>query len=1083
MVKKSGYKPGVLSDDAFKFVTAYINYHRKAAGVGDITLNNDANVSASWGALVMAMNDKLDHYPDKPDGMSQEDFKKGEAATGSSNISRRVWADSGKDILNSSISGQMADSSSGNISRLGHRRWLINPDALTMGVGSANNSSNCYTDVKVLGDYITFDPVDDYEFIAWPASGNNLSDTFATDVPWSITLNEDRYSEPSRDAVAVTLKSVKTGKTWTFNKNTSTSGESGKNFFTVNNGGYAVSNCIIFRPGSLGQDAYKGEYTVSVTGLKDKSGNAKSLNYRVIFSSVKAIEAGDDLTVKGLTLSPKTMKLFAGQESDLNFVFTPKDAVPKDIKVETSPEGIVSVSTDPVYGKAKVKALKTGTTTVTVTVDGFTDTCDVTVKDSILLEYCNGTASYKWQKVTYGQPMTFLTGLELEYPGHELIGWYTAPDGKGTRVNADTRVGDYFSLYAYWREVVSEEIELSVYVDDYACVYTGKKVKPAVRVFMGEKQLKKGSDYKIKWKNNVNAYTLKDSDEGFDASKAPVAIVTGKGMYKGTYRKYFTIMPAGIGTIGIEDMWAACNGIIQKPVPVIKYNGKKLKKGRDFEPTYPSPNKGEAVAYRDPGDYDIMITAIEGGNYTGSKRTKFYMYNKKDTIDLSKAKVKKIAPIPYREGGVDLTAEELKVSAKVAGKYKDLIRGVDYEVQYMNKSNERAGTATAYIRPILWKSYNSKKIKFTITGVSIKRATIAGVTNKEYNGSELKQTPVLSIGGTVLDNVKDYTLSYKKNVNAGKAYMIVTGKGGYKDKVKVPFKILPGKIGRAKFIVADTTYANGDALEAGNVTVPYMKGGSTPTVIITDLAGTILKSGKDYTAKYKHNDKTGDKVATLTIKGKGNFSGEVQVGFSITKKKLEDMVIVIPDKVASKKKGAYIAKPVIYDDNGKKLKEGKDYRIKSYTAIYPDLSTAQLSKKSAVNTVDTVISVLLEGKGAYSENGSRVNAEAVADYLIKSKNFAGVTFPKITKPYSGNPVYLKENDFKKDGVSLVTIKEGKAKLPLEYGKDFEIVEGTYKSNVKAGTAKVTVRGLGEYAGIQTLKFKVGRRSILSLLGF
>ena len=131
----------------------------------------------------------------------------------------------------------------------------------------------------------------------------------------------------------------------------------------------------------------------------------------------------------------------------------------------------------------------------------------------------------------------------------------------------------------------------------------------------------------------------------------------------------------------------------------------------------------------------------------------------------------------------------------------------------------------------------------------------------------------------------------------------------------------------------------------------------------------------------------------------------------------------------------------------------------------------------------TVISVLLEGKGAYSKNGSRSNAEAVAEYRIKSKSFTGVTFPKITKPYSGNPVYLKESDFKKDGASLVFIKEGKAKTPLEYGKDFEIVEGTYKSNVKAGTAKVTVRGLGEYGGIQTLKFKVGRRSILSLLGF
>ena len=48
-------------------------------------------------------------------------------------------------------------------------------------------------------------------------------------------------------------------------------------------------------------------------------------------------------------------------------------------------------------------------------------------------------------------------------------------------------------------------------------------------------------------------------------------------------------------------------------------------------------------------------------------------------------------------------------------------------------------------------------------------------------------------------------------------------------------------------------------------------------------------------------------------------------------------------------------------------------------------------------------------------------------------------------------------------------------MELEYGKDFEIVEGSYRNNLKKGTASVTLRGLGEYGGTKTIKFKIGVR--------
>ena len=58
-----------------------------AAGLTPIFFTDDLNLSASWGGLVLAMNDTLTHYPAQPEGMSNEDFQKGYDATTRSNIS------------------------------------------------------------------------------------------------------------------------------------------------------------------------------------------------------------------------------------------------------------------------------------------------------------------------------------------------------------------------------------------------------------------------------------------------------------------------------------------------------------------------------------------------------------------------------------------------------------------------------------------------------------------------------------------------------------------------------------------------------------------------------------------------------------------------------------------------------------------------------------------------------------------------------------------------------------------------------------------------------------------------------------
>lgn len=124
VVEGADYHIAVLSDEAYDTAKGLINYYRRVAGLGDITLSDDVNESAAYGALALAMNNSgLTHYPSQPKDMSSIDYNKAFAATASSNLSSASGY-SEKRIISVAVSGQIGDSDSSNIDTLGHRRWV-----------------------------------------------------------------------------------------------------------------------------------------------------------------------------------------------------------------------------------------------------------------------------------------------------------------------------------------------------------------------------------------------------------------------------------------------------------------------------------------------------------------------------------------------------------------------------------------------------------------------------------------------------------------------------------------------------------------------------------------------------------------------------------------------------------------------------------------------------------------------------------------------------------------------------------------------------------------------------------------------
>lgn len=272
------YSPGKVKTEVLNAAAARLSALRRIAGLPAVTADPALCEEAQYGAVLLAASE-FSHSPAQPSDMDSSFYSKGKSATGSSNIYAGLQ-------LTHTPDGFMDDSDGGNINRLGHRRWQLNPQLGKVGFGYAvvGTGYQNYTAEKV---FDRSGNTTDYSFISWPSSGNFPNDlsAFNKNTAWSVSLNPSSYQTPSASSVSVTLTRESDGKSWSFSgRNSYQAGSSGL-YFNVETSGYGVNNCIIFRPDGI--DKYEGIYTVTVSGLSPKGGASSSLSYQVDFFSTK----------------------------------------------------------------------------------------------------------------------------------------------------------------------------------------------------------------------------------------------------------------------------------------------------------------------------------------------------------------------------------------------------------------------------------------------------------------------------------------------------------------------------------------------------------------------------------------------------------------------------------------------------------------------------------------------------------------------------------------------------------------------------------------------------------------------------
>lgn len=565
--------------------------------------------------------------------------------------------------------------------------------------------------------------------------------------------------------------------------------------------------------------------------------------------------------------------------------------------------------------------------------------------------------------------------------------------------------------------------------------YTGKAIKPSVHVYDRTMLLKEKTDYTLAYSNNINAGSAKGS------AKPPTITVTGKGNYEGKALVHFTIKPQSIEDDAVlmdESVAVAYNGKAQKPNPTLTWNGKKLSKNKDY--TYTD------VSYTEAGVYKITVEGT--GNYTGTRTMDYEIFE--GGVAISKLIFSKIANQKY-------TGTEIRpvvtVTRKVNNKTILLTEGTktsnsgNYWIKYENCTN--VGNASVVI--VGKGNYKgSKRINFKILPVA--KINQAGITldvpaaGVAFTGKPYTPKCTVNYAGTELKENRDYKLSYQNNTNAGTATVVITGMGPYTGTTKKTFKILQNDIS-GQSAVMGTSFA-------------YEKGGCKPKPEVT-FDGVKLIEGTDYTLIYKNYNKIGN-TASVTVKGKGNYKGQIVKCFEVTMQDISKLKVVAADKAFQEKKNIYKTKVQVIDLNGKALTAGSDYAKDVYYTYESGAKAGQPVLSTDIIPVGTVIGVDVRVATPRFYQGT-----VHGTYRIVQADISGAKVAIEPQEYTGRSIRPKKSQIQ------VTLKG-----VLLRNDDFEIVG--YENNVKQGNAKITIRGVGSYGGTKTATFKIKKKGILGL---
>ena len=287
----------------------------------------------------------------------------------------------------------------------------------------------------------------------------------------------------------------------------------------------------------------------------------------------------------------------------------------------------------------------------------------------------------------------------------------------------------------------------------------------------------------------------------------------------------------------------------------------------------------------------------------------------------------------------------------------ELVKNTDYTVSYSN--NKNVGTATISITGI--GDYTGTITKnFNIVARDISDTTIGSIPNQTYTGNSISALPVITYNGATLTKGTDYTLTYSNNVNVGTGTVTITGKGNFKGTTSKTFSI-------SARAMSDTSVANiSSQTYTGNVISPL------PTITYNNKT---LKKDTDYTLSYSNNINAG--TATITITGKGNFTGTTSKTFSISARAMSDTSVVNVGSQTYTGNSILPLPTITY--NNKTLKKDTDYTLSYSDNINAGTATITITGKGNFTGMTSTTFIITQ------KSAEKLNISEIANQIYTGK--------------------------------------------------------------------------------------------------
>lgn len=421
-------------------------------------------------------------------------------------------------------------------------------------------------------------------------------------------------------------------------------------------------------------------------------------------------------------------------------------------------------------------------------------------------------------------------------------------------------------------------------------------------------------------------------------------------------------------------------------------------------------------------DFGINSCTIGSGAFKGCPNVSFYC--DEDSKAYTYAVENNIPIISVnilfynKNSAYEYTGSEIRPALIIAISGMVLTENKDYTVEYFdNIEYVPDGHSTVIVHFIGdFEGLPDAYRQFYIVRRNISSANIEYVKDNVYDGEEIRPAVVIKLDGKTLTENVDYVIEYKNGSDIGTMLFTVKGIGNYTGTVDCYYNIVRRDIAETSVEKLHDCIYTGDEI----CPVPVIK-----------WNGFILVPDEDFEVRYFENVNAG--FGTAVIYGKGNFCGTQKVTFRIFGKDIQNSVITeIPDQTYN---GSELRPDFTVTLNGKTLTEGTDY-----TAEYIN------------NTEKGVAEIIISGTGNYSgviRKTFNIRKNSVYGFTVFSET-------QMTETYDGTPLRPE-----------MEVYFGTERLTE--GKDYEI---RLEDNISAGTATVTVIGIGLFEGERTYNFTI-----------